>query len=82
MVSGDNEVTVKLKMDTGATTDAAVCSFWFSNYQLDSTQAIAWEPISCNIASLVELCATCTIDCQKSWNSADKYWNVKYTINQ
>ncbi len=65
-----------------ATTDAAVCSFWFSNYQLDSTQAIAWEPISCNIASLVELCATCTIDCQKSWNSADKYWNVKYTINQ
>ncbi len=77
----ENEVTVRLKMDTGETTDAAVCGFWFSNYQLEGTMATEWAPLSCNIASLVELCATCTIACQKSWNNADKYWNVKYTIN-
>ncbi len=82
ITSSSKDVLVKLEMDTGATTAAAVCSFQIGNFQLRGGEATFFTPYDCKTASLVNLCATCTIACQKSWNSSDKYWNVKYTINQ
>lgn len=79
ITSSSAEVMVKLEMDTGATTSAAVCSFKIGN--LDGNDTF-FDQYDCKTAKLVTLCSTCTIACQKSWNGDDNYWNVKYTINQ
>ncbi len=83
MTSNYASAWVKLEMDTtGASTPAAVCSFKFGNdVGNDGGNKTYFEPDNCKLAKLVKLCSTCTIACQKSWNGADKYWNVKYTIN-